>query len=1067
MELYQIDACLKTKVKQEIARKILESLKESFLELFLATFQKYGNGIDFLVGATYYDGKHDPFVSRGNLYIILPEEQKKKIAEKIGQEPDELEKKLALKNGMDIWYSNSLSDAYIKEQFISSFSDKYVLNKTLAGVLDLSGYLKCFCFHQDKEEFFQQCQTVALELQRYDIDSWRELCHKAIALRNEFYGHETETKTSLVGTNEFKEKMNILLEMISKVANETNKTKLGLLYDDYINEMNLLEKSPLAISQYMNGSCSLSIISFELSKHYAIQCYEGYALAESEDDLCTAIKDIEKKKVSGEEENIESNNLIQEEQNDNHNSVRVFKELAEYRKGDLSIAQIEELFDNFRIVFDVSIFLTDYGRKYISDFLVTLLSRREGNTKKISILATSRLNLFLKTQEYKMLDETFRTSSIDEKEKGKIREKIKELEKYRTAYIFLEDIMNKTFHLVECVDKAQRNVSDGEAIITYLNEHSDERICVLATGAMPYIKSISSVLYPNVVFGRLRREGNHAEFSLFSEYTDVFTPHQRKVCESHTDSIKSDSVHIKDIVECKSEEKNISMSSSPVEASTIKGMDKTRIVLNRPVSVGDTLYTENGDPIQVKAPITQDSEEMEGGEGKLYLVDINDKVAKIYHTSEDNYKLTIGRREKLQEMVMNNPNIPQVCWPEHMLYNKEKVFVGYLMPLVSSDSKSLLRSVLQIGKPTIRDGILKNWDRKDLVVVAKRCAELMDKLHSKGILMGDVNGGNFLVDINDSSNVHLVDCDSYQFGGYPCPVGTEDFTHPDTATRLGIQGELHFDSFLRTVEEEDFVFAMLVFQILFLNEYPFTIKGNITPSQAMKEKQFPYANAKNVPDGPDWMIWKNLPKGLSDKFTKVFRERKHISAEELKKELTNYEYLISKKGYSREIVPKKYINYDLEDPTFLDVKCDICGNEFNVHKDKLGNKYYIPRCRECNAIHEKWKNISAECVCEQCGKTFQGNQWEAYLHEINSEKFSLICSECSNPTLKCDVCGHEFKNGKGKPKKRPYFCRDCWNDKKVVPLTCSVCKKKRNVSMYIYKDNFGTDKWVCWSCKKK
>ena len=41
--------------------------------------------------------------------------------------------------------------------------------------------------------------------------------------------------------------------------------------------------------------------------------------------------------------------------------------------------------------------------------------------------------------------------------------------------------------------------------------------------------------------------------------------------------------------------------------------------------------------------------------------------------------------------------------------------------------------------------------------------------HEKVILMGDVNLHNFLV--TPECNVCMVDCDSYQFDSFACPVG--------------------------------------------------------------------------------------------------------------------------------------------------------------------------------------------------------------------------------------------------------------------------------------------------------
>lgn len=130
------------------------------------------------------------------------------------------------------------------------------------------------------------------------------------------------------------------------------------------------------------------------------------------------------------------------------------------------------------------------------------------------------------------------------------------------------------------------------------------------------------------------------------------------------------------------------------------------------------------------------------------------------------------------------------------------------------------KSVLKIGSSTQRMTYMPDWTRSDLVKAARGAARIVAGLHRNNILMGDVNAGNFMVDLKDSSRVYVVDTDSFQLGGYPCPVGFEEFTHPGTAARLGVTGGLHYDSFLRTEDDENYVLAILLFEILFIGQNP-------------------------------------------------------------------------------------------------------------------------------------------------------------------------------------------------------------------------------------------------------
>lgn len=69
------------------------------------------------------------------------------------------------------------------------------------------------------------------------------------------------------------------------------------------------------------------------------------------------------------------------------------------------------------------------------------------------------------------------------------------------------------------------------------------------------------------------------------------------------------------------------------------------------------------------------------------------------------------------------------------------------------------------------------------------------RMHEKGILMGDINPRNFLV--TPQCAVYLVDCDSYQFGGFSCPVGTPLYTPPEVHRSMRAAGVENY-GYIRT-----------------------------------------------------------------------------------------------------------------------------------------------------------------------------------------------------------------------------------------------------------------------------
>ncbi|MEO7096955.1 MAG: hypothetical protein ABI175_27095 [Polyangiales bacterium] len=98
---------------------------------------------------------------------------------------------------------------------------------------------------------------------------------------------------------------------------------------------------------------------------------------------------------------------------------------------------------------------------------------------------------------------------------------------------------------------------------------------------------------------------------------------------------------------------------------------------------------------------------------------------------------------------------------------KASQIVGYLMPKVA-------------GVPLHSYGEPK-WRRDhpiagaDLVAALLALHEAIRALHAAHVVIGDCNDLNVLV---DGRRVHLIDVDSYQFGGYGCPMFSERFVDP-------------------------------------------------------------------------------------------------------------------------------------------------------------------------------------------------------------------------------------------------------------------------------------------------
>ncbi len=113
-------------------------------------------------------------------------------------------------------------------------------------------------------------------------------------------------------------------------------------------------------------------------------------------------------------------------------------------------------------------------------------------------------------------------------------------------------------------------------------------------------------------------------------------------------------------------------------------------------------------------------------------------------------------------------NLPSaVVVPCGLALDGHKHVVGYLMQKVTGEA---LHSY----------GELK-WRREhpvageELVAILLSLHDAIAGLHRARVVVGDCNDLNVLV---DGTRVHLIDVDSYQFGGYACPMFSERFLDP-------------------------------------------------------------------------------------------------------------------------------------------------------------------------------------------------------------------------------------------------------------------------------------------------
>jgi hypothetical protein len=123
--------------------------------------------------------------------------------------------------------------------------------------------------------------------------------------------------------------------------------------------------------------------------------------------------------------------------------------------------------------------------------------------------------------------------------------------------------------------------------------------------------------------------------------------------------------------------------------------------------------------------------------------------------------------------------------------------VGYLMPKVTGEP------LHAYGEPRWRRD--HPVDGADVVAVLLALHDAMSALHRAGIVVGDCNDLDVLV---DGRGVHLIDVDSYQYGGFTCPMYSERFVDPRLCDPAGVPVRPHDEA------SDWFAFAVMAFRSL-------------------------------------------------------------------------------------------------------------------------------------------------------------------------------------------------------------------------------------------------------------
>jgi len=227
--------------------------------------------------------------------------------------------------------------------------------------------------------------------------------------------------------------------------------------------------------------------------------------------------------------------------------------------------------------------------------------------------------------------------------------------------------------------------------------------------------------------------------------------------------------------------------------------------------------------------------------------DFKDSVVKIFHNSSQN---AVSKFNKIEAMVEQwSPEIETVAaWPRQIVYSSSPLedsrvsaFCGFVMKSVVG------YSVFDVWNPEYRvKKIPFVVDFAFLCRVSSNIASVVGLLHSKNIVIGDINPNSFRV--NKQGMVTSIDCDSFQISSgassgnpvvFRCEVGFGSYQPPEILSRGT------FD-LVRGTENDLFGLAVVIFQTLFLGRHPYmgVVDENgdtYDVEEAIEENLYPYS----------------------------------------------------------------------------------------------------------------------------------------------------------------------------------------------------------------------------------
>ncbi len=312
-----------------------------------------------------------------------------------------------------------------------------------------------------------------------------------------------------------------------------------------------------------------------------------------------------------------------------------------------------------------------------------------------------------------------------------------------------------------------------------------------------------------------------------------------------------------------------------------------------------------------------------GAEGKIYLTSNGRKVVKIFNNRNNSKINKIKAMIELRNSLNYQGKVlldKLIAWPLCLVFDSKKRAVGYEMDYVKGMPLNSFMSKLVLSRH-------EDYSYYKNVVVANNIANTIAKIHQllPEVVIGDMSKMNFVVLKNHT--IKLIDSDSvqltYKNKFYKCDMYTSGYISPERAKDKKVR---------LTQQSDDFILAILLFELLVNNQHPFAIYssygGNISRDNAITQGKTCYfgKNKGFIPCGiikPNQILSRNLYIDFYNTFSKGINSFEfRTSSEDFRNDI--YEFI-----NDLEVCKDNKEHYHLKHE-----KCPFCNHNIrNLYKD--------------------------------------------------------------------------------------------------------------------------------------